>query len=245
MVNLKERSPQTKNMNKIKALVVVVIALVTFSNVNAQEVYNEGNLSEAELASSNIYWAKGYVVDSKKGNLEGKIQFLIEDVKLRNPNSGMVDLDLADLGKKVTLAYENKRGKTKYSDYGSKKGLKFCVFLNDEETCFRGLKVKGKGLELAAGALSSLNFDTSRYYQIVSESDEVSLYKEYASESNQFIIKISSDKKGYMFDTNDKQKNIEKLVDYLDGKVASSDLEDLDFTSLEDVQKLIELYKKQ
>lgn len=197
--------------------------------------------NEAKKNSSNIYFTKGYVIDEKDGKIDGEIQYIVE--KIQNPADfkNVVDLDEANIGKKVVLRYKNAKGKTRFNNYRSKKGGLFCI---EQNVCFRGLSVKGKGLELAAGAASGLSFDTSSFYLVVSENDNFSIYKEYNKERDEFIIKTKAQKKAYKFNTKNREKNIEKLTEYLEGKVDASDLEGLNYSNLTDIQTIAGLYNK-
>jgi len=211
----------------------------------AQKIVAQEEFEEAKANSSNIYFTKGYVMDEKEGKREGEIQFITETIQDPNDFANVIDLDEANLGKRVVLKYTNAKGKKRFKTYKSKAGETFCINQNGEELCFKGLKVKGKGLELAAGAAASLSFDTSSYYVIVKETPALSIYKEYGRERDEFIIKIDSQDKGYKFNTKSREKNIEKLTDYLGSSVNQSDLEGLNYANLGDIEKLLELYKKQ
>lgn len=215
------------------------------ARIAAKKAIAKQKYEEALENSSNIYFTKGHVIDEKAGKIEGHVQFIVENVISPEDFKNVVDLDETNLGKRVVLKYTNAKGKERLKTYKSKDGEAFCVNLNNEEVCFRGVKVKGKALQdIANSSALSLSFDNSSYYVIVEETPTLSIYKEYATERDEFIIKVSSQDKGYKFNTKNREKNIEKLTDYLGESIDKSDLEALNYANPEDVKKLLELYKK-
>lgn len=199
------------------------------------------NYEIAKANSSNIYKKPGYVIDDKGEKWEGNISIMFE--KIEDPNDPFKNVEELsnNTGKIVGIEYQNEKSKTKYKSFKSKDNIKFCVKNEDgSETCYQGMAVKGKGVELAAGAVSSLSFDTSLFYQVVEELENISLYREIPG--GKFIIKNKNEKKGYQFNITNKEKDIEKLSEYIGNCPITNQLGGYDFSSLEELKKFINSY---
>ncbi len=197
---------------------------------------------EYEIAkenSINIYDKPGYVIDEKGERYEGTITMLWEEI-IAPGEENVAELG-NNIGKKLTLKYQNKKGKTRYKDFKSKNETMFCTTTPDgSQTCYRGLRVKGKGAELAVNAVSSLSFDTSKFYEIIEEKDNISLYKELLE--GKYVIKIKKEKKGYQFNVRNREKNLEKLTEYIGNCAIKDQVPEYDYTNLESIKAFIELY---
>lgn len=197
--------------------------------------------------SLNIYDKKGYIIDEDDKKWEGKIGIAFEEIKKPNDPSdpfdgpGMVEVGHT-YGNGVGLKYINEKGKEKYKSFASKKRIRFCVINEDQtETCYLGAKMKNKGLELVDGALSSLSFDTSLYYEIISENDKTVVVRDVVE--NKYGILRKDQKKGFQFNAGNAEKNNTGLSEYL-GKELNEELKNLDYTKVESAIKVAEFYIK-
>lgn len=208
------------------------------------EQIKENQKEEFETAkenSENLYKLPGYVIDSKGEKVEGEISIVFEKIDVKDPNQwgNVVDLDEANIGKLVSINYINAKGKNRTSSYRSKKKVKFCVDDNNIERCFVGVGSKGKGLELAAGAVSSLSFDTSQFYEVYKIIGDITIYKDVVD--NLYLIKIPSEKKALQFNTSNSEKNIENLKKYI-GACFKEEFVSLNYSDINDIVKLAEIY---
>ncbi|MFV0541901.1 MAG: hypothetical protein ACK5MZ_11830 [Aestuariibaculum sp.] len=246
ITGLNDKDEATFITEVVKNLAINGIALghqITQSrqaNYAAKEEVKKDYLKEFKENSKNVYFTKGYIVSNDDGKKDGEIQFIVE--KPEN-NSGIVDLDEATIGQRVLLKYENKKGKTKFTTFKSKDEEKFCVYTEDGyERCFKGIKVKGKGVELAARSVSSLSFDTSLYYEVIKETSQIGIYKDITYNDG-YIVKIEDEDKAIKL-KNTTEKDLEKLQDYFQDRIDINEVSNLDFSDIENILKLIDLYKQ-
>lgn len=206
----------------------------------AQGEQKKSEYLKAKEDSNNIYGAPGYVLSEKGDRIEGDVSVKWTDIPAPGDWDNVVSIGGEDTGKKVSVRYLNKKGKTRYKTFSSKDEERFCVTQDGEEQCYLGAKIKGKGLELAAGAVSSLSFDTSEYYKIVKEDDKLYILQDV--DNGAYSIKIKKKKKGFQFNTSNSEKNLEGMNKYFGGDLSS--LQDLDFKELSSAKMVADFYKQ-
>lgn len=208
-----------------------------------------GEIQELKDNSVNIYSKKGYLIDEKGERYEGEITIPFEYIEHPDDsNSGMVDTKESKAGQEVYVAYLNTKGKKKSKTFVSKKGVRFCI----EETgkCYKGLGIKGQGAALAAGGLSSLNFDTSFFYEEIYLGKNISIYHDITSSKDRYVIWSHKEKKGLEVNPSNllanaektDVKNREKLTEYL--STCSKIKEEIQEIDLNSKQDLLNLVKK-
>lgn len=208
-------------------------------NKAAVEV-NRIKLAEAKRNSDNIYDEQGYIIDNKGKKWEGTLTIEFNEIKLPSQKSSGMH-DMTEYGNKVGLVYTNKKGKKRSKSFSSKRNIKFCVNQNEKESCYLAAKMKGKGLDLVAGALSSLSFDTSKFYKLIHEDEKMLIL--YDVQNKKYGIKLKSKKKGFEFNTSNHEKNDTKLSEYIK-KELPEDLKNLDYTKKESAMQIVEFLKK-
>ena len=194
----------------------------------------------AKEASNNIYGAPGYLTTDKGERVEGDISVKWTDIAAPGDWDNVVAIGGEDTGKKVSIRYNNKKGKTRYKTFSSKDEERFCLTVDGEESCYIGAKLKGKGLELAAGALGSLSFDTSEYYKIIKEDDSILILQDV--DNNAYSVKVKKEKKGYQFNISNADRNLEGMNKYFGEDLES--LKDLDFRELSSAEAVVDFYNK-
>lgn len=194
----------------------------------------------AKEASNNIYGAPGYIISEKGERVEGDISVKWTDIPAPGDWDNVVAIGGEDTGKKVSVRYKNKKGKTRYKTFSSKNEERFCLTVDGEESCYIGAKLKGKGLELAAGAMSSLSFDTSEYYKIIKEDDNILILQDV--DNNAYSVKVKKEKKGFQFNISNADKNLEGMNKYFGEDLEA--LKDLDYRELSSAEAVVDFYNQ-
>ncbi|WP_405251153.1 hypothetical protein [Dokdonia sp. Asnod3-C12] len=205
------------------------------ARVEAVEAYEV-----AKEASNNIYGASGYIISEKGERVEGDISVKWTDIPAPGDWDNVVAIGGEDTGKKVSVRYKNKKGKTRYKTFSSKNEERFCLTVDGEESCYIGAKLKGKGLELAAGAMSSLSFDTSEYYKIIKEDDNILILQDV--DNNAYSVKVKKEKKGFQFNISNADKNLEGMNKYFGEDLEA--LKDLDYRELSSAEAVVDFYNQ-
>ncbi|MFB9078128.1 hypothetical protein ACFFLS_17545 [Flavobacterium procerum] len=218
--------------------------------LDAKKADSATKLEEAKLNSSNIYDKKGYAIDQKGEKLEGQLSIDFEKVGPKSSN-GMVDLDSAGDGKAVKVVAKNEKGNLRTYNYKAKENVLFSI-LNDDntETKFRALLVKlestaprdNSSLDLGALAGASLASASWKFFKEVQYTDKMSIYEDLPSKT--YVIKIPTQEKGFqiLVKKGKEDKFLNKLKEYVGDSIASSDLEKIDFSNLEGLKNLTDLY---
>lgn len=94
-------------------------------------------------------------------------------------------------------------------------------------------------MELATGAISSLSFDTSKFYEIIKSYGKTDVL--YDINLKKYLIKIPSQKKAFQFNVFNQAKNIEALKKYL-GSCYNGEFDDIDYTDLNSIFNLAESF---
>ncbi|WP_310555252.1 hypothetical protein [Flavobacterium sp.] len=215
----------------------------------AKKEENKEKFAEAKKNSVNIYEKNGYAVDDKGEKLEGKLSIDFEKIVVNN--SGIVDLD--GVGKMATIIAKNEKGKLRFFNYKAKEGVYFSVINDDNtETIYRAVLVKIDANQpkdnsvLDLGSLSGLSLASAswKYFKEIIKTEKISILQDVVSKS--FVIKVPNQEKGFqIFIRNGKlDKFITKLNEYLGNSVSSSDLEKIDYTNLDGLNNLVDLYSK-
>lgn len=194
----------------------------------------------AKEVSNNIYGAPGYIISEKGERVEGDISVKWTDIPAPGDWDNVVTIGGEDTGKKVSVRYKNKKGKTRYKTFSSKNEERFCLTVDGEESCYIGAKLKGKGLELAAGAMSSLSFDTSEYYKIIKEDDNILILQDV--DNNAYSVKVKKEKKGFQFNISNADKNLEGMNKYFGEDLEA--LKDLDYRELSSAEAVVDFYNQ-
>lgn len=219
--------------------------------LSARQADNLAKTEEAKLNSSNIYDKNGYAIDQKGAKLEGKVSIDFEKIVEKSSSNGMVDLDAAGDGKKVTVIAKNEKGNLRSYDYKAKENVQFGIINDDKtETKYRALLVKienvapkdNTALDLGALAGMSLASASWKYFKEVQYTDKMSIYQDIPS--NSYVIKIPTQEKGFqiLVKKGKEDKFLSKLKEYVGDSIASSDLEKIDYSNLEGLKNLTDLY---
>ncbi|WP_405211277.1 hypothetical protein [Dokdonia sp. Asnod2-E02] len=185
------------------------------------DALNADQVTALEKDDINIYARKGFVIVGEEKK-EGVITMIFDDnafqksghtVLKYNPEEEGTYLRLFSLEKGVA---ETKR----FLGVNAESNSRFCVEVGDDMECYYGLQLKG-GM---AGALGAIGFNTAAFHKIIALKSGVAIVKDY--ETGGYAIKISSESKGYLFNTSNKDKNIEKLAKYLDCDMSKFDTAD-------------------
>lgn len=206
---------------------------------------------EAKLNSANIYDKKGYAIDAKGEKLEGQISIDFEQIDTKSSSSGMVDLDAGGDGKVLKVIAKNEKGNLRSYNYKAKENVVF-GFVNDDstETKFRALLVKMESIApkdnsaLDLGALSGMSLASAswKYFREVLYTDKMSIYQDLPS--NIYVIKIPTQEKGFqiLVKKGKEDKFLSKLKEYVGDSVVNSDLEKIDYSNVEGLKNLVDLY---
>lgn len=220
--------------------------------LEARQADKMAKLDAAKLNSSNIYDKKGYVIDQKGEKLEGTLSIDFEKIAIANSSNGMVDLD--GVGKLLKVLAKNEKGDLRYYSYKAKENVLFSIVNDDKsETKYRALLVKveevaapkdNSALDLGAMAGISLATASWKYFKEVQITDKMSIYQDIPS--NSYVIKIPSQEKGFqiLIKKGKEEKFFTKLKEYIGGSVSSSDIEKIDYSNVNGLKDLVDLYSK-
>ncbi|WP_405400065.1 hypothetical protein [Maribacter sp. Asnod2-G09] len=217
------------------------------------EEYKAIKLSEAvkrykarKLLSPNIYAKQGFVIDDEGEKFEGKISINFEELINPAKDESVVFKNVAEVGgnskygKEVYVAYVNEKGKDKAKTFKSSRGTQFYIDEGNSAGKYVGFKTNVDEFEAAIAAVS-LNFNYSSYYYVLSESDKIIFYKKPLTDAKGIKTKVQD--RGYNFITANADRNFERLKKYLeDCSSLPESFKDLDYTSIEDINTLIEYY---
>lgn len=206
---------------------------------------------EAKSNSVNIYDKKGYAIDGKGERLEGQLSIDFEQIEAKSSSSGMVDLDGGGVGKVLKVIGNNEKGKLRSYNYKAKENVAFGIINDDNtETKFKALLVKLESVasndssSLDLGALAGLSLASSswKFFKEVLYTDKMSVYQDLPS--NSFVIKVPNQEKGFqiLVKSGKEDKFLSKLKEYLGDSIASSDLEKIDYSNIEGLKNLVDLY---
>lgn len=204
------------------------------SEIKSQRI--KKNLDKFEIDkknSSNIYDSKGSVKTKDGDVFEGLITLKFEAIENANDTFGNSLTDATSYGKSVLVKYVNSKGKNKLKSFSSRKLPQVKL---DSDIRFAGIKIITDGLSIASNALSSLNFDNSKFYKIVFENDNYLIIQDLPSE--RFGIKSSDKDKGIIFTSSNADKNRAKLIKYLGNNIEQK-ISNLNFKSREDLITLV------
>ncbi|PTS91187.1 hypothetical protein DBR27_20995, partial [Flavobacterium sp. HMWF030] len=135
--------------------------------------------------------------------------------------------------------------------YKAKENVSFGVINDDNtETKYKALLVKletvapkdNTALDLGALAGVSLASASWKYFKEVDVTDKMSIYQDLPSKS--YVIKVPNQEKAFqIFVKKGKEdKFLSKLKEYVGDSIGSSDLEKIDYSSLEGLKNLSDLY---
>lgn len=218
--------------------------------LDARKADKLAKTEQAKLNSANIYEKKGYAVDAKGEKLEGTLSIDFEQIGPKS-SSGMVDLDGGGDGKVLKVIAKNEKGNLRYYNYKAKENVVFGVMNDDNtETKYRALLVKienvapkdNTALDLGALAGMSLASASWKYFKEVEVTDKMSIYQDLPS--NTYVIKVPAQDKGFqiLVKKGKEDKFLSKLKEYVGDSVGSSDLEKIDYSNLEGLKNLVDLY---
>lgn len=219
--------------------------------LDARKADKLAKTEEAKLNSANIYDKKGYAIDQKGVKLEGVLSIDFEQIAPKSSSSGMIDLDAAGDGKSVKVVAKNEKGNLRQYFYKAKENVSFGVINDDNtETKYKALLVKletvapkdNTALDLGALAGVSLASASWKYFKEVDVTDKMSIYQDFPSKS--YVIKVPNQEKAFqIFVKKGKEdKFLSKLKEYVGDSIGSSDLEKIDYSSLEGLKNLSDLY---
>jgi hypothetical protein len=218
--------------------------------LSARQADKLAKTEQAKLNSSNIYDKKGYAIDAKGEKLEGQLSIDFENVTPKSSN-GMVDLDAAGDGKLLKVVAKNEKGNLRSYNYKAKENIVFGVVNDDNtETKYKALLVKienvapkdNTALDLGALAGMSLASASWKYFKEVEITEKMSIYQDIPS--NTYVIKIPSQEKGFqiLVKKGKEDKFLGKLKEYVGDSIGSSDLEKIDYSNVEGLKNLVDLY---
>lgn len=218
--------------------------------LSARKADSDAKYEEAKKNSANIFDKKGYAIDQKGEKTEGKVTIDFEKIGPKSSN-GMIDLDAAGDGKQVTVFAQNEKGKYRSYFFKAKENVVFGVFNDDNtETKYRALLVKienvapkdNTALDLGALAGVSLASASWKYFKEIQYTDKMSIYQDLPS--NTYVIKIPTQEKGFqiLVKKGKEDKFLSKLKEYVGDSVGSSDLEKIDYSNVEGLKNLVDLY---
>ncbi|GAA3723480.1 MULTISPECIES: hypothetical protein [Flavobacterium] len=219
--------------------------------LSAQNADKMAKYEEAKKNSANIFDKKGYAIDPKGEKTEGKVTIDFERIAVPKSSNGMVDLDSGGDGKLVTVFGPNEKGNLRTFNFKAKENVMFGVYNDDNtETKYRALLVKienvapkdNTALDLGALAGVSLASASWKYFKEVQVTDKMSIYQDIPS--NTYVIKVPKQEKGFqiLVKKGKEDKFLSKLKEYVGDSVASSDLEKIDYSNLEGLKNLVDLY---
>ncbi len=204
------------------------------SEIKSQRIKKNLDKFESDKKnSSNIYDSKGSVKTKDGDVFEGLITLKFEAIENANDTFGNSLTDATSYGKSVLVKYVNSKGKNKLKSFSSRKLPQVKL---DSDIRFAGIKIITDGLSIASNALSSLNFDNSKFYKIVFENDNYLIIQDLPSE--RFGIKSSDKDKGIIFTSSNADKNRAKLIKYLGNNIEQK-ISNLNFKSREDLITLV------
>lgn len=207
--------------------------------------------NEAKSNSCNIYDQRGYVIDNKGVKLEGTLSIDFENITPKSSSSGMIDLDAAGDGKGLKVTAQNEKGNFRIYNYKAKENVMFSIINDDNtETKFKALLVKieniapkdNSALDLGALAGMSLASASWKYFKEVESTDKMSIYQDLPS--NSYVIKIPTQEKGFqvLVKKGKEDKFLSKLKEYVGASIDSNELEKIDYSNLEGLKNLSDLY---
>jgi hypothetical protein len=218
--------------------------------LDARKADKLAKFEDAKLNSCNIYDKKGYVIDQKGVKLEGEVSIDFEQVGPKSQN-GMVDLDSGGEGKSVKIYAKNEKGKLRQYFFKAKENVAFAVVNDDNsETKFKALLVKlesvapkdNTALDLGALAGISLASASWKFFKEIEIKDKMSIFQDLPSKT--YVIKIPNQEKAFQIlqKKGKEDKFINKLKEYLGESIGISDLEKIDYSTLEGITNLSDLY---
>lgn len=248
-------SSDTNKQNLRSEILNFIIAKKKDSVLNlGYEEYKAIKLTQAikkykarKLISPNIYGKPGYVIDDEGEKWEGKVSINFEELIDPEKNESAVFKNVVEIGgnpkygKEVQIEYINEKGKTKSKVFKSSRETEFYITDGMEEIVYKGFKTNVDGFDAALSA-TTLNFNYSSFYLILSESEEIVGFKNPLTNSKGIKTKVQD--RGFNFITSNPERNFEKLKKYLEDCSSLPDtFKNLDYTKPESVNNLIEYYK--
>lgn len=170
------------------------------------EVIEESLIGE----DPNIYSEKGILIQNGK-KVDGVITMIFDDAFYQESGKTVLKYDPEAEGTyaRIFSTEEGQVAKDRFLGISASSGAIFCVGEEDDRKCYYGAKLKG-GL---AGAIGSIGFDNAAFHKIIDIKDGVAILVDY--ETGGYAIKVGKQVKGFLFNTRNKDKNIEKLEKYL------------------------------
>lgn len=220
--------------------------------LGARQADKMAKFDAAKLNSSNIYDKIGYAIDPKGEKLEGTLSIDFEKIVMSSSSNGMVDLD--GVGKILKVLAKNEKGDLRYYNYKAKENVLFSIINDDKsETKYRALLVKveevaapkdNSALDLGAMAGISLATASWKYFKEVQITDKMSIYQDIPS--NSYVIKIPAQEKGFqiLIKKGKEEKFYSKLKEYIGETISSSDIEKIDYSNVNGLKDLVDLYSK-
>lgn len=180
-----------------------------------------GDISILEKEDLNIYNQEGFIIVGEEKR-EGVITMIFDDNAYQKSGKTVLKYDPEAEGTYLRwFSLEKDTDPDKhFVGINAASNSRFCVGEGDDMECYYGLELKG-GI---AGALGAIGFNTAAFHKIIALKSGVAIVKDY--ETGGYAIKVSSESKGYLFNTSNKDKNIEKLAKYLDCDMSKFDTAD-------------------
>ena len=215
-----------------------------------KEVRKEAQVSyeEAKANSSNIYGKKGYAIDDKGVRYEGEVTMIFENIPNPNDTSSggnIVSLDGDQSGKKVTVAYLNKKDNKKYKTLSAKKGIRFCVFdENANEVWYEVIKQKSNGLLASSSEGVTLGTSNALFMKEIYKEGKATVYQTIPDEK--YYLRVEGQEKAFNFEFGTlikEEKKAAKLKEYLGGcEYKAGSYDEASFLDLDNIKDLIGTY---
>jgi len=202
-----------------------------YSGKNVSTVSKEVN-EESAIIDPNIYGKNGVLITGDNEVVKGVITMIFDDDAFQATGKTVLKYNPEEEGQYVRILGKKEGGENSF--YGAKAHSKarFCVEVaSGENECYYGMELKGSGV---IGAV----FDTAAFHKILKKKESLVILEDY--ESGGYAIKIPSQYKGFLFNTNNPEKNIKKLSEYLDCDV--SEFKDNNFKEIETAEAIVDFY---
>ncbi|WP_158837817.1 hypothetical protein [Polaribacter sp. L3A8] len=212
------------------------------AKIKKNKHYN-AKLNLAKERSVNLIGVPGYLIDEKGERYQGHISILFEKWDIEQTGQKLPEYGPDNYGQIAQVRYANEKGKIRYKTFNAKDNNYFCLNTVKSE-CFYGLKTQGEAFKKIQN-LNALKFNNAYYYKLLKK-EKNSMLLQDPVEKQKYVIKVSTQKKGFMIDNRSNEKLAEKLATYLSGCTSLSNEIKQDAFSVkieENLYQIIEEYK--